>query len=166
MPKHDLEHLAGTYAAAERFVERGLRTDDSLFTAGQPIWSLAGFEELDWLYVQAFDPGAGTFGDKLKIQIGGGSASAIQLMAEIHFAYYLPASGGVTADLKRTRIDEILNWMSPPVAMPDDLAKALDQGIGGGGVGFHTYKWASISYFVRFGLTWKVSEQIGRSARG
>ena len=155
MPKHDLEHLAGTYAIAERFVERGLRSDDSLFTPGREIWSLAGFEELDQLYVQAPDVGSGTFEQRLQAQIGDGSPAAIQLMAEIHYIYYLPASGGVTGDTKRARIGEILSWATPPVELPADLAEILDHGIGGGGVGFHTFKWASVSYFIRFGLAWK-----------
>jgi len=125
MPKHDLEHLAGTYAIAERFVERGLRRDDSLFTRGRAIWSLAGFEELDRLYVQAFDTGEGTFERKLKIQIGGGSAAAIQLMAEIHFVYYLPARGGITGDTKRARIGEILRWATPPLEPSGESLLAL-----------------------------------------
>lgn len=155
MPKFDLGRLAQTYAIAERFVDVGLRADGSLFTPNRPIWSLASFEELDRLYVQAPSPGEGTFEQKLKLQIGAGSAAAIQLMAEIHFVYYLPASGGVTGDTKRARIREILSWASWPVELPEDLASVLDHGIGGGGVGFHTFKWASISYFVRFGLVWK-----------
>jgi 5-methylcytosine-specific restriction protein B len=155
MPKHDLEHLAATYGIAERFVEQGLRRDGSLFTPGRAIWSLAGFEELDRLYVQAPDPGGASFEEKLQVQIGGGSAGAIQLMAEILYVYYLPSSSGVTSDTKRARIGEILSWTTPAVALPDDLAQALDHGIGGGGVGFHTFKWASVSYFIRFGLAWK-----------
>lgn len=64
-------------------------------------------------------------------------------------------SGGVTGETKRQRIRAILNWIVPPVALPDDLAAGLDLGIRGAGLGFHSYKWASISYFVRFGLAWK-----------
>lgn len=165
MPKHDVEHLSGAYATAERFVEQGLRRDGSLFTPDRAIWSLAGFEELDRLYVQAPDMGEGTFEQKLRVQIGGGSAAAIQLMAEIHYIYYLPESGGVTGGTKRARIGEILTWVTPPVELPEGLAQVLDQGIGGGGVGFHTYKRASISYFVRFGLAWKrlPAEERGRA---
>lgn len=155
MPKFDFQRLSGTYAVAERFVERCLRTDGSLITPDRAVWTLAGFEELDRLYVQALDPGEGTFEQKLKLQIGGGSPAAIQLMAEIHFVYYLPESGGVTGDTKRSRIRAVLSWTSAPVDLPADLADVLDHGIGGGGVGFHTFKWASISYFVRFGLAWK-----------
>ncbi len=51
MAKHDLEHLAATYSTAERFVDSALRHDDSLFTPGQPIWSLPNLQELDRLYV-------------------------------------------------------------------------------------------------------------------
>lgn len=156
MAKHDAQHLAATYAMAERFVDRALRHDDSLFTPGRAVWARTYFEELDRLYVQAPDPGQGTFEQKLKAQIGGGSADAIQLMAEMLFVYYLPASGGsVTGDTKRDRIREILSWAPVPVEIPDELAQVLDHGIGGGGVGFHTYKWASVSYFVRFGHLWK-----------
>lgn len=39
------------------------------------------------MYVQAYDPGSGRFAEKLKLQIGGGSREAIQLMAELHFVY-------------------------------------------------------------------------------
>jgi 5-methylcytosine-specific restriction enzyme B len=74
--RFDPERLAPTYEAASRIVDRGLRHDDSLFTSGQPIWSLANFEELDRLYVQAYDPGEGTFEEKLYQQIGDGAAMA------------------------------------------------------------------------------------------
>lgn len=155
MTKHDPEHLATTYATAERFVDSALRHDDSLFTPGRPIWSLANLEELDRRYVQWTDSGQGTFEDKLRLQMSGGSADAIQLMAEVHYVYFLPASGGITGNTKRERIREILSWASPPIGIPADLADVLDHGIGGGGVGFHTFKWASISFLIRFGLAWK-----------
>lgn len=155
MAKHDLEHLADTYAAAARFVDAALRNDDSLFTPSRPIWSAVNLAELDRLYVQAPDPGEGTFEDKLRIQVGGGSSDAIQLMGEILFVYYLPASGNINGDTKRARIRAVLSWADAPVQLPDDLSAVLDHGIGGGGVGFHTYKWASVSYFVRFGGLWK-----------
>jgi len=154
MAKFDLDHLAAVYAAAARFVDAGLRHDDSLLTPGQMIWSLANFEELDRLYVQAPDPGSGTFEEKLRTQIGGGTAAAIQLMAELHYVYYLPVSRNVSGETKRARIAEILSWAGT-VRIPTDLAAALDLGIGGAGAGFNTYKWASLSYLISFGLAWK-----------
>lgn len=156
MARHDVEHNADTYAVAEQFVDHALRQDDSIFTPGRSIWSLANFEELERLYVKAPDPGTGTFEEKLHIQIGGGSADAIQLMAEILFAYYLPLHGNVGGDAKRRRLGHVLGWASSSVALPDDLAQVLDKGIGGGGLGANTFIWASVSYLVRFGLSWKL----------
>jgi len=156
VPKADLPRNEATYATAARFVDVALRRDDSLFTPGHPIWSLPNLEELKRLYVDAEDLGPGTFEEKLRVQIGSGSAGAIQLMAEIHYVYFLPASTrSITADTKRQRIREILSWIQPPVELPTDLAGALDRGVAGAGIGFSTYKWASISNFIRFGVAWK-----------
>lgn len=156
MPKHDLDHLAPTYAAAARFVEVALGTDGSLFTPGRPIWALPTLEELDRLYVQAPDPGSGTFEQKLRVQIADASPDAVQLMAEVLYVYYLPAStDNVNGQTKRTRIGEVLSWAPEPVELPEDLGAVLDHGIGGGGVGFNTYKWASISFLLRFARSWK-----------
>lgn len=60
-------------------------------------------------YVQAPDPGQGTFEEKLHVQIGGGSPDAIQLVAEILFVYYLPASGNINGETNRERIGEVLS---------------------------------------------------------
>ncbi len=163
MARFDQIDLSATYMAAERFVDVALRRDDSLFTPGRPIWSIATLEELDQRYVQAPDPGEGTFEDKLRIQIAGASADAVQLMGEVHFVYYLPASvDNISGDTKRRRIREVLSWGSPSVAMPDDLAAVLDQGIGGVGQGASTYKPANISYLVRFALAWKAMPEVER----
>lgn len=90
MPKHDLENLAPTYAAAARFVEVALRTDGSFFTPGRPIWALSTLDELDRLYVLAPDPGSGTFEEKLRAQIASASPDAVQLMAEVLYVYDPP----------------------------------------------------------------------------
>jgi 5-methylcytosine-specific restriction enzyme B len=34
------------YTAAQRFVDAALRADDSLFTPGTPIWSIANIDDL------------------------------------------------------------------------------------------------------------------------
>lgn len=155
MARYDIEHLSPTYDIAQRFVDRALRADDSLFTPGRTVWSLAHLDELDRLYVQRPDLGEGTFEQKLRTQLEGASAEAIQLMAEILFVYYLPARGNISGNTKRERLNEILSWLPEPVPLPEDLNAILDHGIGSGGVGFQTYKWASAAWFVTFGRTWK-----------
>lgn len=155
MARYDIEHLGPTYEIAQRWVDRALRADDSLFTPGAPIWSAEHLDELDKLYVQRPDVGEGTFEEKLRSQLEGGSAGAVQLMAEILFVYYLPARGNISGNTKRERLKEILSWLPAPVQLPDDLDAILDHGIGSGGVGFQTYKWASVAWFVTFGRLWK-----------
>lgn len=156
LARYDVERLHQAYEAAERVVDHGLRRDDSLFTPGVPIWSRANFEELDRLYVQAPNFAEGTFEEKLRVQIGQGSPDAVQLMAELHYVYFLPASvNNVSAETKLRRIQAILDWLPTPVTVPPDLADALGLGFGGVGQGFNQYKWASLSYLVSFGLEWK-----------
>lgn len=146
---------AATYAAAETFVDRALRRDDSLLTPGVPIWSLANLDELDEKYVRRPEVGEGSFEDKLKVQLADASPSGVQLMAEILFAYYLLAHGNITGTTKRERLNQVLGWLPDPVSLPSDLDAVLDGGVGSGGVGFQTFKWASVAWFVRFGQHWK-----------
>ncbi len=40
------EGVENVYAAAQTWVDRALRDDDSLFTPGTPIWTLHGLREL------------------------------------------------------------------------------------------------------------------------
>lgn len=155
MAKYDIEHLAGTYEVGQRFVDRALRNDDSLFTPGRAVWSLAHLDELDRLYVQRPDLGEGSFEQKLRIQLEGASPEAVQLMAEILFVYYLPARGNISGNTKRERLREVLSWLPQAVSLPPELDAILDHGIGSGGVGFQTYKWASAAWFVTFGRLWK-----------
>lgn len=155
MAKHDLEHNAATYEVAETFVDRALRRDDSLFTPGERIWSLHYLDELDAKYVKQPDLGEGGFEDKLRAQLEGASAQAVQLMAEILFVYYLLARGNITGATKRDRLNEVLSWLPAPIALPPELDAVLDQGVGSGGVGFQTFKWVSVAWFISFGRLWK-----------
>ena len=114
MAKHDLEHLAPTYAVFERVRADCLERDGSLFTPSRTVWTLATFEELKDRYVDAYDPGEGSFGEKLAIQLAGASDVAVQLMSEILFVYFLPARHNVTGATKRERIGEVLSIMATP----------------------------------------------------
>ena len=155
MAKHDLANNAATYAAAELFVDRALRHDDSLFTPGKAIWSRQNLSELDEKYVRRPNIGEGGFEEKLREQLADASPAAIQLMGEILFAYYLLARGNITGATKRERLKLILSWLPQPVAVPDDLDSVLDGGVGSGGVGFQTFKWASVAWLISFCLNWK-----------
>jgi 5-methylcytosine-specific restriction enzyme B len=49
------------YPAAQRFVDAALRADDSLFTPGAAIWSLANIDDLYHRFVEQPDLGGDSF---------------------------------------------------------------------------------------------------------
>ena len=138
------------YVVAERFVDVALRRDDSLFTPGAAIWSLPWLEELDRRYVQNPDVGAGSFEQKLRIQLGGASPQAYQLMAEALYMNYLPEGWKASAATKRAAVQEVVSWSPSPVAVPPDMIAVLGDRVGSGGVGFNLYKWASLAWLITF----------------
>ena len=152
------------YEVAARWVDAALRRDNSLFTPGRPIWSLANLDELDARYVQNPDLGSGSFEGKLQGQLKGASADAIQLMGEALYVYYLPAFYNIAGATKRTKLREVLELSSTPVQIPPDLDAPLDHGVGSGGPGFSLYKWASLSFLLTFARRWKQSAPDVRAA--
>lgn len=70
----------------------------------------------------------------------------------------------MSGDTKRSQLREVLSWADAKPAIPEDSASALDVGPGGGRVGFNTYRWASLSYLIRFGLAWKRLAPLEREA--
>jgi 5-methylcytosine-specific restriction enzyme B len=57
------------YDAAQQFVDRCLRVDDSLFTPGRAIWSLAVCEDLHARFVGQPDSSKDTFENKFRRQL-------------------------------------------------------------------------------------------------
>lgn len=157
MAKYDLEHLAGTYAVADRFVTQALRRDGSLFTPGRAIWTEQGFRELSEHFVEVRDANARSFDEKLRVQLSGCSSEAIQLMAELLYIYYLPTRRNILGHTKREKIQEVLSAAARPSPLPEDLAAALDHGIGGAGVAFIILKHEGLRYLIDFFLSWKRS---------
>lgn len=156
MARYDVAANGPIYETAVRFVDAGLRSDDSLFTPGRKIWSPELLDELDERFVQHPDPSSErNFEDKLRLQLTEASADAIQLMAEVLFIYYLPSSYNIRGDAKRQRIAEILDWSTTPVSLPADLARMLDLGIGSGGPGFHLFKPTHLKFLIGFVRQWK-----------
>jgi 5-methylcytosine-specific restriction enzyme B len=49
------------YGAAQRFVDAALRADDSLFTPGTTIWSIANIEDLYRRFIEQPDLGSDSF---------------------------------------------------------------------------------------------------------
>lgn len=76
------------YSVAGQFVDSALRRDDSLFTPGAPIWSLAVLEDLHRRFVERPDDSSDSFEAKLSRQLADAPPATIQLMAEIVYVSF------------------------------------------------------------------------------
>jgi hypothetical protein len=114
------------YEAAAAFAERCLRRDDSLFTPGHPIATLANAEALQ-ATVGVEDLTAGTFAAKLVKQLDGVGPEAIQLCAELLFLELLGENdtGGAR---KTENVEAVLALLPRPPALAPDMRAALDAG--------------------------------------
>ncbi|MBA5845674.1 McrB family protein [Gordonia amicalis] len=138
-------------------VERVARTliDDclagggSLFTPHQPVWTDANLDELKTKYVDSPDQSTDDFFTKLDQQLATASSPAIQLFAEIFTLNILPLYDYLGAT-KIQNVEKVLAKCSPPVAIPDDVAAAMQGRIFRGGRAFMSRRWAQVGFLIEF----------------
>lgn len=138
-------------AVGRRLIVDGYLRGDSVLTPGQPVWSVANFQELKAIYVDSPDEGGRDFWDKLADQFDGASDGAIQLFAEIFLTNMLPLS----SLLGRTKIGylrRVLEMMEDPVAVPDGVVAATAVGAFHGGPGFNFGRYSQLWLLINFGL--------------
>ncbi len=149
--KPDRENV---YAAAEAWVRRALRSDDSLFTPGRPIWTSEWLEELHHRFLDSPDVSDMTFMDKLESQLTGSPPEAYQLMAEVLYVHFIVVSRKDSTGVQ-AQLQQVLNWSPQPVAIPSKLVAGLTPGIANPGQGFHRYKPHQIGFIIEFASQWK-----------
>ena len=149
-----------TYAAAQAWVDRCLRANDSLFTPGRAIWTPQGLGELRWRFLDRPDESGDDFYTKLERQLAGSPPQVYQLMGEVLYVYYLILA---KAGDKRQRIEQVLGWASLP-AIPPCLADGLQaQFIGlGAGITFMPYQVGTLIEFVEQWKELDSGEQEGK----
>ncbi len=144
------------YAAAELWVERALRADDSLFTPGSEIWSRGWLEELHRKYLDQEAEVHGPFTATLQQLLVGSSPQAQQLMAEILYVHLLILwTGAMRQDRKRETVDTVLSWSNPQISIPNDLVEGLAPGIANLNPGFSTYRAYLVGFIIEFAEQWK-----------
>lgn len=144
------------YRAAERWVEAALRSDDSLFTPGEAIWSMPRLEELHARFVEQPDDSSDSFDVKLQRQLEGASSPAIQLMGETLYIHFLVASPDtIKGATKRGLINRVLAWSPQPVQIPPDLDAALNHGLAGTGTAFLTLRPFQLQLVIEMVRAWK-----------
>ena len=118
------------YEAAQLWVERALRSADSLFTPGQAIWSSQWLGELRERFLDNPDESEANFFDKLLGQLAGSPPEVYQLMGEVLFVCYLIVSErAIKGETKKNRIEKVLGWSPSPVSVPDDVVGRFSLGI-------------------------------------
>ena len=114
------------YAAAQKWVNCALRSDDSLFTPGKPIWARELLRELHNQVLNRPEVGEGDFWGKLQQQLAASPPEAYQLMGEVLYLHYLPLY--INPQSKEARVDRVLGWSPKPVAIPAESCAGFQQG--------------------------------------
>ena len=122
--------VENVYAAAELWVERALKADDSLFLPGKAIWTRENLAELRRRFLERPDESGNGFYDKLCGQLVDSPPEVYQLMAEVLYVYFLIIwRGAMRGDTKMDRLSRVLGWSPEPARIPDYLVDGLWPGI-------------------------------------
>ena len=143
------------YEAADLWIDRALRSDDSLFTPGTPIWSERWLGKARTRFLDKPDAwkGAGFFG-KLPAVLAGSPPEVCQLMGEaLYVSYLILWKGSVGQAKKIERVNQVLGWSPNPISLPDSLHDGLESGIMAPG-GFVAFG-ANLAVVVDFAERWK-----------
>ncbi len=149
------------YAAAEAWVSRALRSDDSLFTPGKPIWTSELLWELRRRFLDQPDEGSDSFVEKLERQLGSSPPEVYQLMAEVLYFHFLIVWTRSSTN-ERKVIENVLGWSPVPVKIPPDLVESLAPGIASPGAAFHTFRPFQVGLLIEFAGQWKEQSAVER----
>ena len=145
------------YAAAELWLEKALRADDSLFTPGEPIWSSRLLEELYNRFLNQPDESQASFDAKLHKQLEGSPPGVHELMAEALFVHFLIVwQGAMGAPKKELQVRQVLRWSNRQVSIPDHLVAALTPGLAHPGQAFFNYRPFQMGFLIEFARLWKL----------
>ena len=150
----DADGSEKVYNAAGQWVEAALRTDGSLFTPGESIWSSRWLRELRRRFLDHPDESDARFLEKLEVQLEDSPPEIYQLMGELLFFYFLIVSTKNSNNEQRV-INRVLEWSPTPVSIPGDLVAALTPGLVNPGQNFHSGRPFQIGYLIEFVDRWK-----------
>lgn len=158
-------NAAQVFDAANKFKQRCLLDQESLFLEGQTLWTAEHFQALIDNYVNQPDVGDGGFYDKLKGQLAGCQAIDVALMAEVFWIVNL----GPTNLLAPAKLDRIkLIWNLKPVqAFPVQspfVHTPVLAGLGSGGPGYSMYLWMEMVFAIQAFHAWATKPRSEREA--
>ena len=156
------DRFEAVYASAQRWVESALRSDGSIFSADQTIWTTENLNELRLHFLEQPDVKGTGFRDKLRVQLQGCSAAAYQLMAEALYVHFL-ITDSIRRETKAARVNEVLGWSPSPFQIPKESVDGLAGGILGTGAAFGEFRPYYIGFILEFVEHWKT---LGSSEQG
>ena len=148
------EGAAQVYAAAQAWVDRALRADDSLFTPNEQIWARKWLGEIRERFLDQPEHQGDDFLDKLEGQLRGSGSEVYQLMAEALYVNHL-IDGFMKPSNKAEQIENVLGWSNQPVTIPEDLGLALESGLIHPGQGFYRLRPFEVGFIIEFVERWK-----------
>ncbi len=158
-PRVTAEGAERVYEAAQQWVDRCLKSDDSLFTPGEAIWAAGNLVELRERFLDNPDETKGVgFLEKLEKQLSGCAVQVYQLMAEtLYFHSLIVAShgrGGWKAITKLGTITSVLTWSNQEISLQVGIPDALEYGILNPGTNF-ILNYYEIGFLIAFSEQWK-----------
>lgn len=148
MALYTYHHDAPTIAAAGRQWAASCLVRDTSVLGEAALATLENLRELQRCFIERPDDGAGTFYDKLRLQMQDATPEACRLMAELLWALFLFPSN-IGADAKRDSIIFVWDWsgtaLDPAHPM---LSAAVLEGVGSGGPGIHAYRANELAYMI------------------
>lgn len=148
MPVDKARAETGLYDAAGVFRDRALLSEDSLFTPGQPIWTMESLDDFHQRYVVQTDTGDESFDKKLEGQLEGADDGTIQLAAELLYAHFLSPKA-MTAEAKMDHVEGVLGLMTESVSTPENLEEALTGGVANFGAA-HSHRYHLVRFLLQF----------------
>lgn len=138
------ERAALVYAAAQRFVERGLLRNGSVFSSRRR-WAP---DVLDDVATRLRDRGAGgTFPERWADMLANAPDPVVELAAEACYVHVLFANDLAPAT-KRRLVNATLVRSSSPPRVHAELAAALDAGLAGTGVAFKIRRLSQLRFLI------------------
>ncbi len=154
--RHTGNGAENIYAVAELWVEHALKSDDSLFTPGEPIWSMQRLQELHERILDKPVESNDHFMVKFENQLADSSDEKIyQLMGEVLYVSSLISTASLQN--KVNAIQKALGWSKNPVKIPPELVDSLEYGLARLG-NLNAYRIYHIGFIIEFVKQWKELE--------
>ena len=142
------------YEAADLWIDRALRSDDSLFTPGTPIWSSDCLAEVRTRFLDKIEAwNGGNFFGKLETVLDGSPPEVYQLMGEAVYVTYLMVWHAAVGQDKK--IDNINLATGNRVGVPHSLRAGLETGIMMPGAFFIAAVGVHPAFVIEFVDKWK-----------